>query len=130
MPGIVTLLLLLISLTGPIAIATLSLGGNKARLRRHGLITVAVAAAVAFTLGTYLEVASLPHADAGPSPLDAPVYALANAVLAGIVYLVVWMACLGIRRLLRAYRERYPAQAPVRMNRAQRRSAGKRERRL
>lgn len=124
MPGIVTILLLLVSLTGPVAVAILVLGGNKARVRRRELIGVAILAATAFTMGTYFEVASLPVADAGPAPRDAPVYAFANAVLAGIVYLVVWATCIGIRRLGRAYREHHPVQVPAIPNRARRRSAG------
>lgn len=130
MPGIVSILLLLVSITGPVAVAMLVLGSDADRRRRHILIAIAVIAAAAFSFGTYLEVASLPTSGTGleTGPQDAPVFAAANTALAAIVYLAVWAACVGIRRLLRSYREHGPAQAPLRPNRAQRRSSESRGR--
>lgn len=125
MRGIVNILLFLISLSGPIAMAMLVMGVDGSRRRRNILIAIMAMAFSTFVLATYLEMLNLPPSGTGPEagPQDAPAFAMANAVLAGIVYLIVWAVCKGIGAIRRYHRERYPTKAPMRMNRAQRRSA-------
>lgn len=125
MRGIVNVLLLLITLTGPIAVAMLVLGADRGRRRRNVLIGIATAAATTFTLATYVEVSGLPPSGVGSEagPQDAPGFAIANAFLAGLVYLLVWGICKGIDSLRRRLRERHPPTRPATMNRAKRRSA-------
>jgi MFS family permease len=131
MRGIVNILLFLISLTGPIAMAMLVLGADRNGRRRNILIGIMAIAFATFVLATYLEMLNLPPSGTGSEtgPQDAPAFSLANAVLAGIVYLIIWAVCRGIASIRRYLRERYPAQAPMRMNRAQRRSADRISRR-